>query len=87
MTIVDSFHGMVFSIIFNKPFWVIGNASRGMSRFTSLLKVFSLEDRLLDVNNLKNIDVSKPINWESINGILEEKRIECKALLLNKLSE
>ena len=22
MTIVDSFHGMVFSIIFNKPFWV-----------------------------------------------------------------
>ena len=33
MTIVDSFHGMVFSIIFNKPFWAIGNVSRGMSRF------------------------------------------------------
>ena len=56
MTIVDSFHGMVFSIIFNKPFWAIGNVSRGMSRFTSLLKMFHLEDRLLDADNLDDVD-------------------------------
>lgn len=59
MTIVDSFHGMVFSIIFNKPFWAIGNVSRGMSRFTSLLKMFHLEDRLLDADNLDDVDFSK----------------------------
>ena len=29
----DSFHGCVFSILFNKPFYVYGNKSRGKSRF------------------------------------------------------
>ncbi len=86
MTIVDSFHGMVFSIIFNKPFWAIGNVSRGMSRFTSLLKMFHLEDRLLDADNLDDVDFSKPINWTMVNGILEEKRRECKSLLHKTLS-
>lgn len=87
MTIVDSFHGMVFSIIFNKPFWVIGNANRGMSRFTSLLKVFHLEDRLLDANHLKDVDINLPIDWSSVNAILEQKRNECKNLLLIELSK
>ena len=87
MTIVDSFHGMVFSIIFNKPFWVIGNANRGMSRFTSLLKVFHLEDRLLDANHLKDVDINRPIDWASVNAILEQKRNECINLLLTELSK
>lgn len=87
MTIVDSFHGMVFSIIFNKPFWAIGNVSRGMSRFTSLLKMFHLEDRLLDADNLDDVDFSKSIDWTMVNGILEEKRRECKKLLLTNLNE
>lgn len=87
MTIVDSFHGMVFSIIFNKPFWTIGNVSRGMSRFTSLLKMFHLEDRLLDADNLDDVDFSKPIDWTMVNGILGEKRRECKKLLLTNLNE
>lgn len=87
MTIVDSFHGMVFSIIFNKPFWAIGNVSRGMSRFTSLLKMFHLEDRLLDADHLDDVDFSKPIDWTKVNGILEEKRRESKGLLLAQLNE
>lgn len=45
--LTDSFHGMVFSILFNKPFYVIGNSKRGMSRFKSLLSLFNLEDRLI----------------------------------------
>lgn len=87
MTIVDSFHGMVFSIIFNKPFWVIGNANRGMSRFTSLLKVFHLEERLLDANQLHKVDINRPIDWASVNTILEHKRDECKNLLLTEISK
>ena len=86
MTIVDSFHGMVFSIIFNKPFWVIGNANRGMSRFTSLLKVFHLEDRLLDANQLQEVDINRPVDWASVNAILEQKRNKCTNLLISQLS-
>ena len=83
MTIVDSFHGMVFSILFNKPFWVIGNSKRGLSRFTSLLKTFHLEDRLLDVNNLCDVDCTINIDWGRVNALLEQKRNESKKLLLN----
>lgn len=85
MTIVDSFHGMVFSILFNKPFWVIGNAKRGMSRFTSLLKIFGLEDRLIDVCELDGVDYSRPIDWESVNRFLEQERKKSKNLLFNSL--
>lgn len=87
MTIVDSFHGMVFSIIFNKPFWVIGNVNRGMSRFTSLLKMFHLEDRLLDANQLQEVDINLPIDWSSVNVNLQQKRNECIKLLLSQLSK
>ena len=45
--VTDSFHGCVFSILFNKPFIVIGNAERGLSRFVSLLKSFGMENRLI----------------------------------------
>lgn len=37
MVVTDSFHGTVFSIINNKPFWVVGNEGRGMARFETLL--------------------------------------------------
>lgn len=85
MTIVDSFHGVVFSIIFNKPFWVIGNVGRGMSRFTSLLKMFKLEDRLLCADHLENVEYSKPIDWIEVNRILDENRSMSKRLLLNEV--
>ena len=85
MTIVDSFHGAVFSIIFNKDFWVIGNAGRGQARFTSLLREFGLEDRLLDVEKLDNVQVDKAICWEAVNARLEQRRNECKNLLLESL--
>ena len=45
--VTDSFHGMVFSIIFEKNFLVIANHKRGLDRFTSLLSLFGLEDRLV----------------------------------------
>ena len=42
--VTDSFHACVFSIIFGKPFVVIGNKDRGMPRFECLLKMLGLED-------------------------------------------
>ena len=66
MVITDSFHGCVFSIIFNKPFWVIGNRSRGMARFNSLLEMFGLENRLITPDNLPS-DFKAPINWDEVN--------------------
>lgn len=72
MVFTDSFHGCVFSIIFNKPFWVIGNKERGNARFDSLLKLFNLEDRRIELNEINGIDITKGIDWEKVNTIKEE---------------
>lgn len=45
--ITDSFHATVFSILFGKPFIVIGNKERGLSRIYSLLKMFGLEKHVV----------------------------------------
>lgn len=45
--VTDSFHATVFSIIFRKPFIVMGNKERGLSRYASLLSTFSLENHFL----------------------------------------
>ena len=39
LVVTDSFHATVFSIIFGKPFVVLGNAKRGNARFASLLNM------------------------------------------------
>ena len=62
LVITDSFHACVFSIIFGKPFVVIGNKERGMARFDSLLKMFGLEDCLISSDKdykIKNCDYTK----------------------------
>ncbi len=43
--ITDSFHGVAFSIIFNKPFIAIVNNKRGSTRFNSMLNLFGLNER------------------------------------------
>lgn len=83
MVLTDSFHGTVFSIIFNKPFWVIGNERRGLSRFESLLKLFGLEERL--ITDANNIDYIKPIEWSSVNNKLLELRRESLSFLFNSI--
>lgn len=72
MVFTDSFHGCVFSIIFNKPFWVIGNKKRGNARFDSLLKLFNLENRRITLDEINSTDLTLPIDWETVNAIKNE---------------
>lgn len=68
MVITDSFHGTIFSIIFNKEFYTLCNESRGKTRFISLLSQFNLQDRLY--NDVKSINQNTTqINWIDINNI------------------
>lgn len=59
--VTDSFHACVFSILFRKPFVVIGNKERGMARFLSLLNMFDIEGRLIaEINDfylIQNLDI------------------------------
>lgn len=79
--ITDSFHGTVFSILFNKDFFVYGNQERGNSRFSSLLHLFGLQSRLVETIPLQ----SEAINWTTVNSIHNEQRERSINWLANKL--
>src|SRR5690606_41133032 len=58
--ITDSFHGTVFSIIFNKPFISLVNVNRGASRFESILGEFDLMQRLASDFDQQHIEALIP---------------------------
>lgn len=84
--ICDSFHGVVFSIIFHKPFIAIANKSRGLSRFTSLLELFDLKDRLVVTTDDVDSVINKTINWNNVDIIKHENVKRSISFLSNALS-
>lgn len=84
--VTDSFHGCVFSIIFNKPFVVIANRERGLARFESLLGLFHLEDRLCYDSCPKEL-FSKKIDWNFVNTIKKKLQQESTSFLKNSLEK
>lgn len=85
--ITDSFHGMVFSIIFNKQFIALGNKGRGLTRFTSLLRMLGLENRLV----VEKLDVAleylitEKIDYKIINDKINTLKIKSSDFLINNL--
>lgn len=69
--VTDSFHACVFSILFHKPFVVIGNKKRGCSRFESLLKLFGLENRLIENASQFDISMLNPISDDAYKKLDE----------------
>lgn len=82
----DSFHGCVFAILFSKPFIVLGNKKRGLSRFESVLKQFNLENRLV-VKVEDAIEVYKDsIDWNEVKELLSYQRLEALKYLKKSLN-
>lgn len=76
--ITDSFHGICFAIIFNKPFICINKNKVTMERMESLLEMFGIKNRLYD--SFENINVEKIVNdkidYQRVNEIIKIKREE-----------
>ena len=77
LVVTDSYHGCVFSIIFEKPFYVILNEERGTARIMSLLKIFNLTERIIHSKE-EIITLNNDINWENVREI--KKRWLVKSL-------
>lgn len=87
--ITDSHHGIVFAIMFNKPFICFANPSRTMSRFTSLFDLLKIEDRLIYdpkaiMNDAKYFDTP---NYKEINKIVEKEKIRSLSWLKSALEK
>jgi hypothetical protein len=86
--ITDSFHGTIFSIIFEKPFITYLNKNRGSGRFFSLIKIFNLSQRIVEQKNFKKININllkTPLNLnQSLLNYLKKKSINFLKKNLNK---
>lgn len=78
--VTDSFHGTVFSIIFEKPFLTFGNVSRGLDRMVTLLDLCGLNDRLYGESFLE-----KEIDYNMVSERLDEERKKSLRFLASQL--
>lgn len=78
--IPNSFHGTVFSIIYNKQFYTYGLSYQD-DRKKTILDEFNLRDRLIDYSvDINRVDW-KEIDYETINTKLEFRRNRVYTLL------
>lgn len=84
--ITDSFHGVVFSVIFHKQFYTCcgGAASNLSSRITNLLDQLNLSEQWIgnEFSGAKN-----SINFELVDEIVSKKRQESIDYLLNAIEK
>lgn len=74
VVVTDSFHGCIFSILFQKNFFVLENQQGGNARIESLLKQFHIENRFIRKNGNISINNISEINWNEVFQILQEQR-------------
>ena len=87
--VTDSFHAVVFSLIFNRPFFVTGREMAGHtanSRLSTLLGYFDLTARMSFSDKLVDI-IDDPIDYTSIEKKLSLLRQNSEGFLLNALKE
>ena len=86
----DSFHGTVFSILFEKPFFVFerltqlgyGNMN---SRIETLIETFKLQNHKIG-NDMKCENLQMKWNYKDVKKILEEKRKESTFYLMESMN-
>ncbi len=80
--ITDSFHACVFSILFHRPFAVVGNRGRGLSRIEWLLGQLGLESRF--VGNGDSLP-GQDMGWDDVDARLDRLRSESMDFLKKNL--
>ncbi len=85
--VTDSFHGTIFSIIYQKPFITLLNKKRGAQRFVSLLEPVGLKDRLFDTPQQlgENMGLLDGLDYTEPDKKLDELRSKSMSWLENAL--
>ncbi|MBR4504059.1 MAG: phosphoribosylformylglycinamidine synthase subunit PurS [Candidatus Methanomethylophilaceae archaeon] len=89
LLITDSFHGLCFAIILGKQFLAVYETWqwRGLSRVASLLRMFGLEDRLVDPHDPESAlkALENPIDYKAVRKILTRERKKTQKWLTDSL--
>lgn len=85
--VTTSFHATVFSIIFNKKFWVVPHRVTG-SRVIDLLSKLKISDRAVySLNEFQKNKFDKEIDFNEVNNILNLEREKSINWLLNAIND
>lgn len=91
--VCSSFHAVVFSLIFHKPFIALvpplSKNKGGNMRINSLLENVSLTDRIVPHFNKNQIEtiINQPIEWDKIDKQIKELQEPSIKFLLNSLTQ
>lgn len=87
LVITNSFHGMMFSIINNTDFIIIGREVGGLSRIKDFLSKYNINGRFVSESGIKKFNTTKlkKINWEEVNRKLKASRKQSGDWLLDSL--
>lgn len=87
----NSFHAIIFSIIFNKKFWVFtekNNTIKPQKRIFDFTEMTGLSDRVLNIDNCGNVSGLEDIDFEKVDNKLKpniEKSKQYLEAALNKI--
>lgn len=74
--ITTSFHGVAFSLIFNKPFYQYSINEKIDARADDLLKKVGLSGRKIGSDSVKDKDNLMNIDWDGVNRLMDSMRQE-----------
>ena len=84
--ITDSFHGTVFSIIFERQFLTILNSKRGAARFDTLRQLFGIEQHIIDfLDSPSEISNLPMVQFDDIKSNLRKLRKQSFEFIQNSL--
>lgn len=77
LIITDSFHCMVFAIIFNKQFIILERDSKKSqwntnSRLLNILKMFDLDKRMIYSQKMLDIILNEKVQYENVNKLISK---------------
>lgn len=81
--VTNSFHGMIFSVQYRRPF-VVFSREQCDTKIAELLELFGLSDRML-FRNTENI--CRDINYDEVHKKIEKERIKSLQFLKMELDE
>lgn len=82
--VTNSFHGLCFSINFEKEFVAI-RRNEFNTRLEGLLSLFGLSNRMVTINNFNNV-IDNNIDYNIINNILDSERKKADLFLSKSLN-
>lgn len=85
LVFTNSFHGMSFSIIFQKDFWTVSRNGLN-TRISDMLDSINLSDRQIETKTYKSKAIDKRIIYKDVQPLLE-RRIKKSKLYIKKCLE